>query len=326
MKRLRFICIAAGLCLASSGAEAAKLKVSDAAVTGGALVVSGKTNLSGRTIVLDGLYETTSDASGAFAFRLTNYLPASCIVTLEVGDATETAVVSNCGPRGLTPRGAWRQKDSYRADDVVTFKGSTWRAIAENKGQRPDATEAPWEAFVSRGQQGAAGPSGAKGDPGAEGPTGPSGDQGPAGAAGPTGSTGPAGEQGPAGAAGPSGPTGPAGEQGPVGVAGPVGPRGPTGPQGVKGDPGMLVFGASVNVGSTGSIPSGICVNFVIPVTGAQPGDMATAAVTNNALPLGVTISSGGVSRSNEVVGSICNFSKATVTPTNLQIRILAFR
>ena len=323
MNKLRFICMVVGLCLASSGAEAAKLKVSAAAVTGGALVVSGKTNLSGRTIVLDGLYETTSDASGAFTFRLTNYLPASCIVTLEVGDATDTAVVANCGPRGLTPRGAWRQKDSYRVDDLVTFKGSTWRAIAENKGQRPDGTEAPWEAFVSRGQQGVAGPSGAKGDPGAEGPTGPAGEQGPAGIAGATGPSGPIGEQGPAGVAGPAGP---AGEQGPMGVAGPIGPRGLTGPQGAKGDPGVLVFSNSVSTGALGTLGAGSCFEFQMLLTGVLPGDMVMAAVTNNALPRGTVISSGGSVTAGQVVGTVCNLANATVTVGNLNIRVLAFR
>lgn len=295
----------AGLCLASSVAEAAKLKVVDAGVTGGALAVSGKADLAGWKIVLDGQYETTSDASGAFTFRLTNYLPPSCIVTLEAGGAVRTAVVANCGPRGLTPRGAWHQKDNYRVDDVVTFKGSSWRALADSKGQRPDGTEAPWETFVMRGQPGAAGPIGAKGDPGAEGPAGPAGEQGPAGVA---------------------GPAGPAGEQGPMGVAGPIGPRGLTGPQGAKGDPGVVVFSNSVSTGALGTPGAGSCFEFQMLLTGVLPGDMVTVAVTNNALPRGTVISSGGSVTAGQVVGTLCNLSSATVTVGNLDIRILAFR
>lgn len=180
----------AAACLSASAAEAAKLKISDAGVTGGALVISGETNIGGRTIVLDGQFETISEPSGAFTFRLTDYLPPSCVVSVKAGDAKKTAVVANCGPRGLTPRGAWRQQDIYRLDDVVTFKGATWRALSQSKGQRPDGDSGLWEGFVLRGKPGDSGPTGATGEPGPEGPAGAVGDQGPTGPAGPQGNQG----------------------------------------------------------------------------------------------------------------------------------------
>lgn len=193
MNSLRSTCIVVTACLAASAAEAATLRISDATVTGGRLIISGKTDLGGRTVVLDGQFETTAEADGSFTFRLSNYLPSTCIVRLEADDAARTAVVANCGARGVTPRGAWVRQDSYVADDLVTFKGSSWRALSENSGQRPDSDGAPWEIFVARGQTGAAGPSGAPGEPG---PQGPEGVAGPAGPQGPVGPQGPRGDVG----------------------------------------------------------------------------------------------------------------------------------
>jgi hypothetical protein len=106
------------------------------------------------------------------------------------------AVVANCGPRGVNPKGAWDATVSYVIDDVVTSLGSTWRAKKNNVNKSPSAYPGVWEKFASKGDQGTAGP---------------------------TGATGP---QGPAGAIGPQGPTGAQGPQGPQGLQGPPGPSG----------------------------------------------------------------------------------------------------
>lgn len=193
MNILRSTCSVVIACLAVSGAKAASLEISEATVTGGRLVVSGTTQPAGRKVVLDGRFEMTSDASGAFRFQRTDYLPPSCIVSLEAKNVTTTAVVANCGPRGVTPRGAWRRQDSYLADDLVTFRGSTWRALAESEGEQPGSDEAAWEQFVAKGRAGDAGPAGPAGEPGSDGA------QGPAGVAGPIGPQGPVGPQGPKG-------------------------------------------------------------------------------------------------------------------------------
>lgn len=114
-------------------------------------------------------------------------------------------------------------------NDVVTYNGSTYIAIAANQGPNnttPDGNAA-WNVMAAEGATGPAGPSGGPAGPqGPAGPAGPAGPQGAAGANGPAGSTGPA---GPAGSQGPSGPPGLPGPSGPAGSQGPVGPAGPQG-------------------------------------------------------------------------------------------------
>ncbi len=187
---------------ATTAASAQQITVTTASVEAGKLVVEGTTPQANQKITLDDAFSAKSKGSRAFKFSLDDYLPPSCIVALKAGALTTTAVVANCGPRGLTARGAWNGEDDYVADDLVTFGGSSWRAKRANTGKTPVAGKT-WEVFASAG------------DPGATGPEGPQGETGPAGDAGPQGEIGP---EGPQGATGPQGSTGATGPQGIIDV------------------------------------------------------------------------------------------------------------
>jgi hypothetical protein len=154
----------------------------------------------------------------------------------------------------LTARGAWAADVQYFTDDIVTSRGSAWRAKRDNIGKVPGATNPSsandWEQFAAGFN-----PAGAwnnattyhlddlvqhqgttwrakrtnvhRAPPirpndwqefaaaGARGPKGDTGDQGP---------QGPQGDPGPQGPRGPRGFTGDTGPQGPQGVQGPPGP------------------------------------------------------------------------------------------------------
>lgn len=196
----------ASLSLAASPAFA-EITVSSASITGGKLVVTGSSP-TGTQVKLDGIYTSNINASSRnFTFSKV-YLPPDCIVELTLVGATaplKKAVVANCGPRGVTPMGAWSNSTPYETDDLVTLNGSTWRARTASLNKQPGANPAEWEKFVSKGGKG---------------PEGPEGPQGSAGPAGPQGPTGPAGPKGNAGAQGPQGPAGPSGSQGSQGPSG----------------------------------------------------------------------------------------------------------
>ena len=253
------ILAAAGL--ATGSAAAPDITVNSARVQAGRLVITGTTLVGQTKVRLDGrtgpAFNVVSNAgtNTGFVFNLV-YLPTDCIVTLQKVNSNGTlgaplnAVVADCGPRGLTPRGAWNANTAYLTDDVVTNGGSSWRAKRANQGKAPASYAADWERFVSKGDTGAKGPIGPAGPAGATGPGGPKGPAGPAGetgAEGPQGPEGPEGEQGPTGAPGPEGPEGPAGPtgatgpQGLQGAQGPIGPRGPIGPEGPAGDSNVVV-------------------------------------------------------------------------------------
>lgn len=108
---------------------------------------------------------------------------------------------------GFTGRGAWSSAASYVANDVVSYNGVSYLAIASSTNQTPDVSTAYWMVSGAQGATGATGPTG---------PTGPQGATGSTGAAGPTGPQGSAstvaGPTGPQGSAGPTGPQGAAGE------------------------------------------------------------------------------------------------------------------
>lgn len=57
---------------------------------------------------------------------------------------------------GVVPCGAFDPTTTYSANDLVEFDGSEYRATAEITGTAPPA--APWELFVSAGEQGETGP------------------------------------------------------------------------------------------------------------------------------------------------------------------------
>jgi len=120
-----------------------------------------------------------------------------------VGDFGPPGPTGPTGPTGLTWHGAWSNTTAYAANDAVNFNGTSYIAIAANRGQQPNLSPASWSVVAQAGSTGPTGPTGATGatGAGAPGPTGPTGVAGATGATGPTGATG-------AGAPGPTGPTG----------------------------------------------------------------------------------------------------------------------
>lgn len=174
-------------------AGAATITVTDARIQpNGNLLVTGKTAAASQQVKLDNRFVATSTPGKVFAFNIA-YLPNDCVVALTAPGATATAVVANCGPSGMSPRGAWTATDSYQPDDLATFGGATWRARIVNLNKRPDLFPGNWERFLARGDtgpQGVRGATGATGGKGPLGPPGPAGPKGPTGNAGGTGATG----------------------------------------------------------------------------------------------------------------------------------------
>jgi hypothetical protein len=134
------------------------------------------------------------------------------------------------GP-GFNFRNAFDPTATYAVNDVATYNGSTYVAIAANgpSSQTPDQNPTAWSVMAQAGANGLAGSTGA---------TGPTGSQGAIGLTGATGA------QGATGATGP---------QGPIGATGAQGPQGPTGQGGANGvqaytTPGTTAFVAPANV------------------------------------------------------------------------------
>lgn len=199
----------ASLACSASAADAASLLITDARIEKGALVVTGKAPQPRQTLTLDGRFTETSAANRDFEFSLVEYHPSDCIVRVAAGKVEATAVVANCGEKGVSPRGAWKANAEYLEDDLVVFQGSTWRARKRNEGKKP-SEGVNWELFAAKGDAGESGPRGRDGEEGPRGPAGPQGDAGPRGARG---------ADGPEGSKGVAGPTGPAGPQGIVSYA-----------------------------------------------------------------------------------------------------------
>lgn len=139
---LRFAVLVAGfgvlLPAAPASASDPIKSLSKVAIEAGKLMVVGRTHRAYMTVKLDGgVAKTRSDSQGCFEFHIA-YLPEACMIDLKAGQKTLSAVVANCGPKGLTPQGAWDRLEGYATDDLVTLKGSTWRALADNRSKRPD--------------------------------------------------------------------------------------------------------------------------------------------------------------------------------------------
>ena len=181
----------------------AAITITKAEIAAGRLVVQGSRTGTAPSIILDDQF-TAGVIGGNFAFSLL-YLPPDCMIDLK-GDGgtagTLTAIVANCGPRGLSARGAWSDASAFFENDVVTSGGSSYRAKRSNINKPPGTSGNDWEVLAAkgaRGIQGATGPAGTTGPTGPQGSTGAMGAQGPAGTQGPVGAAGPAGTQGPPG-------------------------------------------------------------------------------------------------------------------------------
>jgi hypothetical protein len=179
------------------GAEA-RLTIADARIEGGRLVVTGTATRATQDITLDGRFTTSATpGTNGYKFRLA-YHPSDCMVEVRAGRDRAVAVVANCGPAGVSPRGRWSPSAEYLRNDLVLFEGSTWRARSANQNE-PPGESAAWQLFAARGQTGATGQRGPIGATGPEGPPGPSGLEGAEGPPGRPGDEGPPGPQGPPG-------------------------------------------------------------------------------------------------------------------------------
>jgi Collagen triple helix repeat (20 copies) len=187
--------IATGWVVLCHEPAAARIRLNDAEIVAGVLVVSGHTRHRYESIALDDRAARKSDRHRRFVFRIP-YYPPNCTVTLKTADDERVATIASCGAQG--------------AKGAIGERGFT------GLPGPPGAT-------------GPAGAAGIAGPPGPSGPTGPQGTNGPQGASGPQGPTGPAGAQG---IPGPPGPNGVAGPQGPQGLPGPSGVAGAPGPKG----------------------------------------------------------------------------------------------
>ena len=115
---------------------------------------------------------------------------------------------------GFNFRNAFDPTASYAVNDVVTYNGSSYTAIAANTGPNdptPDTNPSAWSVMVAAGAAGVQGAQGAQGTQGAQGPVGPTG---------PIGATGAPGAPGLTGAQGTEGAQGPQGVQGSQGMSG----------------------------------------------------------------------------------------------------------
>jgi hypothetical protein len=188
--------------LAGPALAAPDVAITDAAIKGGKLVVTGTTATANMNLKLDDQFNGKSNAAKNFTFSVL-YLPPDCIVAInKTGAATKAqAVVANCAARGLSPQGAWSNAKDYVTNDVVTQLGSVWRALKDGKNKSPSAPAGAmfWEKFVSKGDPGAQGLRGVAGTPGSPGDRGPTGPAGAAGPAGNAGTSGAPGAQGPKG-------------------------------------------------------------------------------------------------------------------------------
>jgi hypothetical protein len=75
------------------------------------------------------------------------------LVSVGIGFAPAAQTQQSIVTEALTAQGAWSASVIYHTDDIVTSRGSTWRALRTNKnkvpGQTRPSTAAYWELFAS---------------------------------------------------------------------------------------------------------------------------------------------------------------------------------
>jgi hypothetical protein len=180
-----------------------------------------------------------------FAYRIATVATFACLLCYDTHASAQTplsAVLSN-----LNARGVWMPGVTYAIDDIVTYRGSSWRAIKVNVNKRPGqtapSTAAYWQ-VLARGLN----PIGEWNATTTYEPNDLVTHAGSTWRAKLTSkgiglgntaywekfaSKGDTGARGATGATGPAGPKGATGPQGPTGAQGATGPQGPTGPQGL---------------------------------------------------------------------------------------------
>lgn len=64
------------------------------------------------------------------------------------------------GPAGINFKGAWSSATAYRANDAVSYSGSTYLALATNLAVPPDSSTSAWAVLAQTGSAGPSGPAG----------------------------------------------------------------------------------------------------------------------------------------------------------------------
>ena len=216
-------------------------------------------------------------------------------------------------PMAVTPRGEWSPTVRYITDDLVTSRGSAWRAKRNNRNKAPGSTQpstaAYWEQFAAglnplgpwdastkyhrndlvthQGSTRRATRTGLNKVPSLK-PTfweklAAKGDRGPTGE---TGAQGPKGDTGDTGSQGPQGIQGVPGQQGPQGIQGVPGPPGPnTVADGSVGAP-SIKFSSSASTGifspATGQIALSAAGNLFLHNIGTNNAALGFGALASN--------------------------------------------
>ncbi|MEA2979684.1 MAG: hypothetical protein QOF09_1507 [Alphaproteobacteria bacterium] len=224
--RIIVVGVLAWAVLASNPANA-RIRVEDAEVRSGTLVIIGRTGRH-QVVTLNRRLHKRADRHGRFVFRL-NSAPARCSVLLRSGRHQRRVTIEGChGARTVKLRhasGACRC--AVRPARPPGRNSSKLRAPEQSERSQSVQETRPARTAEPPGSPGDAGPrglQGMRGEPGAAGPAGPQGPEGPRGPRGERGEAGPPGPQGERGAAGPPGPQGLQGFRGEAGAKGEPGP------------------------------------------------------------------------------------------------------
>jgi hypothetical protein len=236
MRFVAFCCVLACLILAMAAPASARIRVHDAELNGGRLVVTGSTTRRHQAVTLNGRFVRRSNRHRRFVFRV-RYVPRSCIVRLRSGGAVRAVAVDHCRPAVKVARHRKAKRHRHvacRCHVVRHRQVARHRHAARHAVRHRSRTKAVQVARADRALRAVAA---VQSPQAVAGPAGPQGPQGERGEIGPPGVPGPRGPQGLRSDAGPPGPQGPQGSPGPRGEAGPPGPQGPQGPQGPRGEP-----------------------------------------------------------------------------------------
>ena len=223
----------------------------------------------------------------------TTTLPAGSSASVTNSGTTSAAIFNFAIPQGQKgDRGEKGDKGDDGTGISIDGTVATYADLPTNLGSADDGkgyyVEADGKLYIWNGTsfpvdgngvqiQGPQGPKGDKGDTGPEGQQGP---QGPAGQDGAPGEPGPQGPQGIQGIQGEQGPQGIQGKKGEQGPQGEPGPQGEQGPQGIQGETGPAGASATIEVGTTTTLPSGS--NASVTNSGTS-----SAAVFDFAIPQG---------------------------------------
>lgn len=154
-------------CALPSTANAAPpdVAITEAQIAAGRLVISGKAATAGMKLRLEGKagasFNVVSRFDKSFSLSVV-HLPRDCIVSVQkvlptgqLGEPAE-AVVANCAPSAIAPRGTWNATAAYETTDVVAYQGSSWLAARDNINEVPGKSES-WQLFAIGAQPETAG-------------------------------------------------------------------------------------------------------------------------------------------------------------------------